>query len=476
MSVLGISTRRSHLLLDWDPEDTAAWEAGNKNIARRNLIWSVVAEHVGFSIWSIWSVMVLFMPTSVYGLSAGDKFLLGATATLVGGCLRFPYTFATAKFGGRNWTIFSALVLLVPTIGTMLLLANPGLPLWPYLVCAALAGFGGGNFASSMTNINAFYPQRLKGWALALNAGGGNLGVPMIQLVGLLVIATVGNRQPYWVCAVYLVLLAVAGIGAALYMDNLPQYGIEMSTMRAVLKEPHTWVVALLYIGTFGSFIGFSFAFGQVLQINFISGGQSTAQASLHAAQIAFLGPLLGSLTRVYGGRLADRVGGGRVTLAVFCMMIVGAGILVGASTFGDHVAGPVPAATMVGYVVGFVALFILSGVGNGSVYKMIPSIFEARSHSLQVSESERRLWSRSMSGTLIGLTGAIGALGGVGVNLALRHSYLSSGTATTAFWAFAFFYVAAAVLTWTVYVRRPLRVTARTVTEATSPVELAHV
>lgn len=304
--------RRSHAISDWDPEDVVAWEAGNKDIARRNLIWSVIAEHVGFSVWSIWSVMVLFMPASVYGFSAGDKFLLGATATLVGGCLRFPYTFATAKFGGRNWTIFSAVVLLIPTVGTIVLLANPGLPLWPYLVCAALAGLGGGNFASSMTNINAFYPQRLKGAALALNAGGGNLGVPMIQLIGLLVIATAGDRRPYWVCAVYLVLLAVAGIGAALYMDNLKQYRIEMDTMRKVLAEPHTWVISTLYIGTFGSFIGFSFAFGQVLQINFIAGGQSTGQAALHAAQIAFLGPLLGSLSRVYGGRLADRVGGQR--------------------------------------------------------------------------------------------------------------------------------------------------------------------
>jgi MFS transporter, NNP family, nitrate/nitrite transporter len=471
---------RSHLLPDWDPEDTVAWEAGNKKTARRNLIWSVAAEHVGFSIWSIWSVMVLFMPTSVYGFSAGDKFLLGAIATLVGGCLRFPYTFATARFGGRNWTIFSALVLLVPTIGTMVLLANPGLPLWPYLLCAALAGLGGGNFASSMTNINAFYPQRLKGAALALNAGGGNLGVPIVQLVGLLVIATVGNRQPYWVCAVYLVLLAVAAIGAALYMDNLQHYQIQMSTMRAVLSERHTWVIALLYIGTFGSFIGFSFAFGQVLQINFIASGQSTAQASLHAAQIAFVGPLLGSLSRVYGGRLADRIGGGRVTLGVFCLMILAAGILVSASTFGDHrdhrAAGPVPAAAMIGYVAGFIALFILSGIGNGSVYKMIPTIFEARSRSLQVSETERRQWSRSMAGALIGLTGAIGALGGVGVNLALRQSYLSNGTATAAFWAFALFYVAASVLTWALDVRRPLQATALAVPEAASQAGLAYV
>ncbi|OBK51257.1 nitrate/nitrite transporter [Mycobacterium kubicae] len=468
------SRGRSHVITDWDPEDVTAWEAGNKDIARRNLIWSVAAEHIGFSVWSIWSVMVLFMPASVYGFSAGDKFLLGATATLVGACLRFPYTFATARFGGRNWTVFSALVLLIPTLGTVLLLANPGLPLWPYLLCAALAGFGGGNFASSMTNINAFYPQRLKGWALALNAGGGNLGVPVVQVVGLLVIATAGDREPYWVCAVYLVLLAIAAVGAAMYMDNLEQYRIELRTMRAVLKEPHTWVISLLYIGTFGSFIGFSFAFGQVLQINFIAGGQSAAQASLHAAQIAFLGPLLGSLSRVYGGRLADRVGGGRITLAAFCSMILAAGILVLASTFGDHATGPVPAATMIGYVVGFVALFILSGIGNGSVYKMIPSIFEARSHSLALDETQRQQWSRSMSGALIGLAGAIGALGGVGVNLALRQSYLSSGTATAAFWVFVLFYLGASVLTWAVYVRRPLTATTQVAPE--SPAGLAYV
>ncbi|CDO86554.1 MFS transporter [Mycobacterium triplex] len=467
---------RSHVLSNWDPEDTAAWEAGNDKIARRNLIWSVAAEHIGFSVWSLWSVMVLFMPASVYGFSAGDKFLLGATATLVGACLRFPYTFATAKFGGRNWTVFSALVLLIPTVGTMVLLAHPGLPLWPYLMCAALAGLGGGNFASSMTNINAFYPQRLKGWALAINAGGGNLGVPMVQLVGLLVIAAAGNRQPYWVCAIYLVLLAIAGIGAALYMDNLQHYRIDTSTMRAVLSEPHTWVIALLYIGTFGSFIGFSFAFGQVLQMNFAASGENAAQASLHAAQIAFLGPLLGSITRVYGGKLADRIGGGKVTLAVFCSMILAGGILIGASTFGSHGAGRTSDSTMVGFVIGFVALFILSGIGNGSVYKMIPSIFEARSHSLQMGETERRQWSRSMSGALIGLAGAIGALGGVGVNLALRQSYLHSGTATSAFWAFTLCYVAASALTWAVYVRRPLEVMAPEADAGASGARLATV
>jgi NNP family nitrate/nitrite transporter-like MFS transporter len=363
---------------------------------------------------------------------------------------------ATATFGGRNWTMFSAFVLLIPTLGTLWLLAHPGLPLWMYLVCAALAGFGGGNFASSMTNINAFYPQRLKGWALGVNAGGGNIGVPVIQLVGLLVIATAGNRSPYWVCAVYLVLLAVAGVGAALFMNNLEQHKIDLTAMRDILTERDTWVIALLYIGTFGSFIGFSFAFGQILQINFIASGQTAAQAALHSAQIAFIGPLLGSVSRVYGGKLADRVGGGRITLYTFAGMILAASLLIGVSTIDDYRAGPATAATMVGYVLGFVALFVLSGVGNGSVYKMIPSIFEARSRSLNLNEPERQQWSRAMAGALIGFAGAIGALGGVGINLALRQSYLTSGSATTAFWVFVSCYIGAAALTWFRYVRRP--------------------
>ncbi|WP_019203714.1 NarK/NasA family nitrate transporter [Tsukamurella sp. 1534] len=445
---------RTHTITEWDPENREQWESGGEKIAKRNLLWSVIAEHVGFSVWSLWSVMVLFMPQDVYGLSTADKFLIGATATLVGSCLRIPYTLATARFGGRNWTIFSAFVLAIPVIATILILANPGQPLWVYLACAALTGFGGGNFASSMTNINAFFPQRLKGWALGLNAGGGNIGVPAVQLVGLLVIATVGNRQPYWVCAIYLVLLAVAGIGAALFMDNLQVPTVDTAAMRKAVKDRDTWIVSLLYIGTFGSFIGFSFAFGQVLQATFKAGGESVAQASLHAAQIAFIGPLLGSISRVYGGKLADRIGGGRVTLYVFGGMIAGAGVLIAAATSAG--AGAPSGTAMAAYVLGFIALFLLSGLGNGSVYKIIPSLFEAKSRSIEGDEAARTHYSRAMSGAVIGIAGAVGGLGGVGINLVLRASYQASGTATTAFWVFGAFYVVAALVTWRVYVRTP--------------------
>ena len=459
---------RNHHIADWNPEDTAAWESGNNTIARRNLLCTVAGDHVAFSIWSLWSVMALFMPASVYGFSAGDKLLLGAVATLVGGCARIPYTLGIARFGGRNWTTFSAFVLLIPTVWTIVLLANPGLPLWPYVLCAALTGLGGGNYAASLANVNAFYPQRLKGAALAVNAGVGNLGVAMVQLVGLLVLATHpfgGRGAPYWVCAIYLVLLAVVGIAAAMFMDNLDSKvaGIEANHLRSVLFERDTYAISLLYVCTFGSWIGFAFAFGQVLQVNFLANGETARHASLHAAQIAFLGPLLGSLARIYGGRLADRLGGGRVTLGVLGGMILAAGLLVGISSV-EHSAG-----TLAVQVVGFIALFILSGMGNGSVFKLIPSVLEANSFSLNISEAERRRWSRAMSGSLIGFCSAVGALGGVGINLALRESYLTTGTETFAYWTFLGSYVLAALLTWMMYVRKPISPSGLPVTESPS-------
>ncbi|MGV0749627.1 nitrate/nitrite transporter [Mycolicibacter minnesotensis] len=442
-------------ITNFDPEDCAAWEAGNAAIARRNLIWSTASTHVAFSIWSLWSVVVLFMPESVYGIKAGDKLLLAAVATLVGGCVRVPYVRATAKFGGRDWAVASSLILLIPTVGTLLLLVNPGQPLWMYLVCAALTGLGGGNYAASLANVDAFYPQRLKGVALGLCGGIGNLGVAAIQLVGLLVLATVGNTKPELVCSVYLVLLAVVGTCAALWMDNLDHGMEEVGGIRSILSVPDSWIVSALYCAAFGSFIGFAFAFAQVLHVTFEKAGHSPAEAALYAARIAFLGPLLGALARIYGGRVADRRGGGRVTLVVFLGMILASAVLVATSTIDDHTTRATTS-TIAIYIAAFMVLFILAGMGNGSVLKMIPSIFEARSRSLDADETERRHWARSHSGALIGFATAVGALGGVAINLILRQAYASSGSETPAFWVFLASYCAVAGLTWAMYVRRP--------------------
>jgi len=191
---------RGRWIQDWRPEDLAFWKRTGSSVARRNLVFSIFSEHIGFSIWSLWSVFVLFL-TPEYGLShdlktaAAQKFLLTTLPTALGAGVRLPYTFAVAKFGGRNWTIVSALLLLVPTIAAAIML-KPGISFNTLLVLAALAGVGGGNFASSMANINSFYPQRLKGRALGLNAGGGNLGVAVVQLVALAVLATAGKGHP----------------------------------------------------------------------------------------------------------------------------------------------------------------------------------------------------------------------------------------------------------------------------------------
>ncbi|MBT0565644.1 NarK/NasA family nitrate transporter [Williamsia sp. CHRR-6] len=445
-------SHRKHHITDWDPEDRDAWDNGNAAIAKRNLIWSVICEHVGFSVWSLFSVLALFMGPQ-YGITIDQKFVIAATATFVGACLRIPYTQATARFGGRNWAIFSAVVLLIPTGLTMMLMLNPGeFGFGWFLAVAALTGLGGGNFASSMTNINAFYPQRLKGWALGLNAGGGNIGVPAVQLVGLGVIAVASDR-PEIVCAVYLVLLVLAGIGAALFMDNLDHQTSSGRAMIECLKHRDTWLISLLYVGTFGSFIGFGFAFSQVLNISYTSAG--AAKPALAAAQIAWIGPLLGSLARPIGGKLADRVGGGRVTTYAFVAMVAASSILVVAGMSADSNGHRIGDSQLLGFIVGFILLFGISGVANGSVYKIIPAVFEAKAQAnVGLSALGRSTWSRSMSGALIGIAGAFGGLGGVAINLVLRASYKADKSATTAFWVFLAFYVLAAVVTWWFYAR----------------------
>ncbi|MEV4348523.1 nitrate/nitrite transporter [Actinoplanes sp. NPDC049596] len=430
------SSVRGHWIDDWRPEDRAFWDATGSRIARRNLIFSITSEHIGFSIWSLWSVMVLFLGPS-YGIDPAGKFLLTAVPTLFGAALRIPYSFAVARFGGRNWTVFSATLLLVPAIAAAFLI-RPGVSYTTLLILAALAGVGGGNFASSMTNINAYYPDRLKGWALGINAGGGNLGVAAVQLVGLFVLAVFGAGHPGIVAGIYIPLIVLAALGSALYMDNLSQVRNEKRGMRDAMREPHTWIMSLLYIGTFGSFIGFGFAFGQVLQVQF----HTEFSTPVKAAYLTFLGPLLGSLIRPVGGALADRLGGARVTFVNFIAMAVGAAIVLLAA---QQRSLPL-------YIAGFVVLFVLTGIGNGSTYKMIPAIFRAK-HPGDEHEARR------LSNAVIGIAGAIGAFGGVLVNLAFRQSFLSTKEADAAYIAFIAFYAVCVLVTWAVYLRPKTRV-----------------
>ena len=441
-SVPAPSPKGKRWINDWRPEDLKFWEGGGDKVARRNLIFSILTEHVGFSVWSLWSVMVLFL-TPAYHVDPAGKFLLTALPTLVGAVLRLPYTFAVAKFGGRNFTVFSALMLLLPCI-FIAIVFKPGVSYSTLLIASAVAGVGGGNFASSMTNINAFYPQRLKGWALGLNAGGGNLGVAMVQLVGLLVLATAGVTHPRVMVAIYIPLIVLVALGAFLAMDNLTYASNAKGAMRRVCRDRNTWIISLLYIGTFGSFIGFGFAFGQVLQVQF----KPTFSTPLKAAYLTFLGPLLGSLVRPYGGKLADKFGGAKVSFYNFIAMAVATALVLMAA-----VQKSLPL-----YLIAFILLFMFSGLGNGSVYKMIPSIFRAKA-ALKIAAGgnfdAESAESLRLSGALIGVAGAIGAAGGVLVNLAFRQSFLATKSANSAYIAFIAFYVVCLAVTWFVYLRR---------------------
>ncbi|HLU57362.1 MAG TPA: nitrate/nitrite transporter [Pseudonocardia sp.] len=433
------SPLRGRWIDHWDPEDAGFWERTGATIANRNLWFSILSEHIGFSIWTMWSVLVLFMGPE-YGIDAAGKFFLVAVPTFVGSVLRLPYTMAPARFGGRNWTIMSAALLLIPTILAAIVM-QPGTPYWVFVLVAAVGGLGGGNFASSMANINAFYPEAKKGWALGLNAGGGNIGVPVIQLVGLLIIATAGTGAPRILLGVYIPLIVIAAVLAALKMDNITSMRNDTGAFAEACREPQTWVMSFLYIGTFGSFIGYSFAFGLVLQNQF-------GRTPLQAAAVTFIGPLLGSLIRPVGGRLADRYGGARITLWNFVAMAVATVVVIAASAVGSLAL----------FTVGFVLLFVFTGVGNGSTYKMIPAIFRGRARvAVESGESGPEpayLQARRLSGAVIGIAGAIGALGGLFINLAFRQSFQATQSGDPAFWSFLVFYVVCIVVTYVVYLR----------------------
>ncbi|MGH4011111.1 MAG: nitrate/nitrite transporter [Pseudonocardiaceae bacterium] len=436
--------RRGRWIDHWEPEDPDFWARTGKKVANRNLWFSIFAEHIGFSMWTVWSVLVLFMGPA-YGIDPAGKFFLVAMPALIGALIRIPYTMAPAKFGGRNWTIVSALLLLVPTVLAIIVM-EPGTSYTTFMVVAALGGLGGGNFASSMVNINAFYPEGRKGWALGLNAGGGNIGVPTVQLVGLLVIATFGATYPRLVLALYVPLIVIAAICVALYMDNISSVRNDKGAIREAVRDSQTWVMSFLYIGTFGSFIGYSFAFGLVLQTQF-------GRTPLQAASVAFIGPLIGSLIRPVGGWMADRFGGAKVTLCTFVGMAIATGVVIIASEQNSLAL----------FTVGFIALFVLSGIGNGSTYKMIPSIFAGKARVAIVAGEPSQsalMRARRLSGAVIGIAGSIGALGGLLINLAFRQSFLTAQSGIPAFWSFLAFYGACVLVTYAVYLR-PAPVTA---------------
>lgn len=415
----------------WDPEDEGFWKETGRRVARRNLVWSIVAENIGFSVWMMWSVVATRLPKAGFHYTTDELFLLVAVPGLVGAIMRLPYTFAVPRFGGRNWTVTSALLLLVPTTALSVLVTRPETPFWLMVLAAATAGLGGGNFASSMANISFFYPDREKGLALGLNAAGGNIGVSTVQLLVPIVIGagSVARAGLMWMPAV-----AVAAVGAFSFMDNLSTARSSFRDQVAVSRRKHTWIVAWLYVGTFGSFVGYSAAFPLLLKTQFPE----------VTASLAFLGPLVGSLARPLGGKLADRLGGARVTFWNFVVMAVSTlGVL---SAVRAHAFGP--------FLALFLLLFVATGVGNGSTFRMIPAIFRTEAFASSRDPAEAMARARRDGAAVIGLSSAVGALGGFFIPQFFGASIRATGGPAAALAVFVAFYATCLGMTWWHYLR----------------------
>jgi NNP family nitrate/nitrite transporter-like MFS transporter len=423
------TSRGKHWIENWEPEDPEFWERSGKKIARKNLAFSILAENLGFSVWVLMSIVVVSLGAVGYAFSVGQTFWLLIVPNLVGAALRVPYTFAVPRFGGRTWTTISAGLLLIPCAMLTYAVLNHGTPFWFFLLTAAAMGLGGGNFSSSMANISFFYPEGKKGLALGLNAAGGNLGVAVTQLIVPIVITIGTGIHLAYSALIWMPFIVLATACAWFFMDSLTQAKPDGVSYRRALASKHTWVMSFLYIGTFGSFIGFSFAFPSLIKISFVEFKSFVA--------LAFLGALIGSVARPLGGWLSDRFGGARITLVTFLGL--------GLGTVGVMVSVDIKSFPL--FFGSFIALFVLAGVGNGSTYRMIPAIFAAQ--STDVKSAKRQ------AAAVVGIAGAIGAFGGVLVNLVFKFSLEGSGTLTPALIAILGFYGLCVATTWWFYLRQ---------------------
>jgi NNP family nitrate/nitrite transporter-like MFS transporter len=430
-----LQTRPGKWIDHWRPEDPAFWAAVGKPVARRNLTFSILAEHFGFSVWLLWSIVVVQLNTVGFDLTVSQQLWLTAVPSGVGAVLRIPYTFAVPTFGGRNWTVVSALLLIIPCSLLMWAVGHPEISYGWLLLIAATAGVGGGNFASSMANISFFYPEKEKGFALGLNAAGGNLGVAIVQKLVPWVVGIGGGVALYRAGLIYIPFAIVAAILAYVFMDNLTEAKADFRPTANATKHVHTWIMSFLYIGTFGSFIGYSAAFPTLLKAVF--------NRPDIALTWGFLGALVGSVARPFGGKLADRWGGARITLVSYGMMMVGALIALWSL---ETKSLPV-------FFASFMLLFVATGIGNGSTYRMIPAIFRgiAADHG---DDPVTTLEFKRRAAGAIGIISAVGAFGGFCVPIVYAWSKDHYGNIKPALWTYVILFAVMATVTFVAYVR----------------------
>jgi len=464
--------RKGRLLMLWTPEDKQFWAREGEAIAKLNLWISVPALFLAFAIWQVWSVVAVNLPALGFKYSTNQLFWLAAAPALSGATLRIFYSFMVPVFGGRRWTALSTASLMIPALGIGFAVQDTSTGYPTMLILALLCGLGGGNFSSSMSNISFFFPKERKGSALGVNAGLGNLGVSVVQFLSPLVITLgifgifggdsqviIRNGEPQHVWAqnaafIWVPWIAIASIAAWFGMHDIADARASFAAQAAIFRRKHTWIMCFLYLGTFGSFIGFAAGFPLLMKALF---------PSINPLAYAWLGPLVGALTRPFGGWLADKLGGSKVTFWNFVVMAIAVlGVLYflpkGSSDYA-LAFGPAEG-SFAGFFLMFLVLFCTTGIGNGSTFSMIPVIFlNQKMRELRDDDAAAQAQAIKDGNTegaaAVGFAGALGAYGGFFIPKSYGSSIASTGGPEFALWMFTVFYILCVVVTWWYYARK---------------------
>ncbi|MFF5446883.1 MFS transporter [Streptomyces sp. NPDC012888] len=444
--------RPGRTITDWAPEDPSFWRSTGRRVATRNLWIAVPALLVAFVVWQVWSITATSLADVGFGFSRSQLFWLTAVPGITGGTARILYTFLGPMVGQRRFTAISTVVLVVPLLWLGFAVQDPGTPYGVMVAIAALCGVGGANFSSSLANIGFFYPKREKGNATGINGGLGNLGVSVVQLLTPVLITSsvlaVGAGQKkadgteihlqnaafVWI-PVLVLLAALAWFG----QNDLKVASTPFGQQKIIFRRKHNWLMTWLYVGTFGSFIGFAAALPLLIKTTF---------PAYSVATYAWMGPALGALARWAGGWIADRLGGARVTILSFLGM---AGSITGVITFLPSAGSE---GSFTGFFLCFLAAFLFSGIGNGSTFRQIPVIFRAQ-HLKGLAEGTPAYaaalrQAEIESGAVTGFTAGIAAYGFFFV-----PAMFANFAVTSAMWGFVGFYASCVVVAWYFYARK---------------------
>ena len=449
----------------WTPEDKTFWAQEGQAIATRNLWISVPALFLAFAVWQLMSVVAVKLPQIGFAFTTNQLFWLVAAPALSGATLRIFYSFMVPIFGGRRWTAISTASLLIPAVGIGIAVQDPTTSYATMLILALLCGFGGGNFSSSMANINFFFPKERKGSALGVNAGLGNLGVSSMQFLAPLMITVgilgifggdpqtavdrgAGTQATVWIqnaAFIWVPWIAIAALAAWIGMNDIADAKASFSEQAVIFKRKHNWIMCWLYLGTFGSFIGYSAGFPLLIKSQF---------PQVNALQYAWLGPFVGAIIRPFGGWLADKLGGAAVTYWNFIVMAFAVGgVLYFLPSGPSH-------GNFAGFLIMFILLFLTTGIGNGSTFRMIPVIFlterqRAAEGKGAAAQEQAVKEANKEAAAVLGFSAAVAAYGGFFIPKSYGTSISMTGGPETALYLFIVFYLSCIAITWWYYARK---------------------